>query len=86
MYTEVFPTRLKSARKNIDLTQKEFSEILNISRSTYTHYEIGTIEPRFETLVQIALVLEVTTDWLLGRTDHGGLQHQRTYQGKTCSR
>ena len=72
MYSEVFSSRLRKARENFDLSQSEFSEILKIGRSTYTHYENGTREPSFETLIQIAVALEVTTDWLLGITAYGG--------------
>lgn len=35
----------------------------------YQHYEGGGRRPDYETLVSIADYLDVTTDYLLGRTD-----------------
>ena len=67
-----FAVRLKEARKRKRFTQKEVAEHLNIAAHTYQNYEIGERRPNFEYLVAIADYLEVTTDYLLGRTDLPG--------------
>lgn len=41
---------------------------LNITSSAYGYYEQGRNEPPLETLVKIAEIFNVTTDYLLGRS------------------
>ena len=61
--------RLSNLRKEKELTQEEFSALINISRSTYAQYEINRREPDYAILKRIADFYGVTTDYLLGRTD-----------------
>lgn len=65
MYSE----RLKELRKNKKLTQKEVAEKIGVARTTYAMYEQNRREPDNETLQKIADFYNVTTDYLLGRTD-----------------
>lgn len=67
-----FAERLKKARKQKKLTQKEVAEYLGIATHSYQNYEGGQRQPDFETLVVIADYFEVTTDYLLGRADLPG--------------
>lgn len=64
-----FAARLKESRKRKRLTQKEVAEYLQIAPHSYQNYEIGERRPSFECLVAIADYFDVTTDYLLGRTD-----------------
>lgn len=64
-----FADRLKLARKRKRLKQSEVAEHLQIAAHSYQNYEGGQRRPDFETLVAIADFLDVTTDYLLGRTD-----------------
>ncbi|WP_348773212.1 helix-turn-helix domain-containing protein [Paenibacillus pabuli] len=61
--------RLLELRKERRLTQQEISKLLKMARTTYSGYENGTREPDNETLNKIADFLEVSVDYLLGRTD-----------------
>lgn len=61
--------RLIQLRKDRNLTQEKLSEYLNISRATYAQYELGRRQPDYETLEIIANFFNVTTDYLLGRTN-----------------
>lgn len=45
------------------------AEHFKIANRTYQNYEGGQRRPDFEMLVALADYLEVTTDYLLGRTD-----------------
>jgi transcriptional regulator with XRE-family HTH domain len=65
----VLPERLRSERKKRKLTQEEMADRLGIARSTYSGYETGKTEPDFDTLEKIANYLEVSYDYLLGRTN-----------------
>jgi transcriptional regulator with XRE-family HTH domain len=62
--------RLTYLRKEAELTQVELSKKLNISRSAYAHYENGTYEPSIQILELLADFYEVSTDFLIGRTDN----------------
>ena len=64
-----FPERLKSIRDDKGITQKHLAEVLNITISTISHYENGTREPSIEILIQMAEVLNVSVDYLVGSTD-----------------
>lgn len=59
--------KLKKLRGN--RTQDEIAKAIGISRSRYSHYENDIRQPDLETLEQLADFFNVTTDWLLGRTD-----------------
>jgi len=67
---EIFMKRLKELRKEREgLTQRKFAQILNVDKSTYDRYENRNAEPSYEVLVKIADYFNVTTDYLLGRTE-----------------
>ena len=70
-----FPKRLQEARKRKKLRQTDVAEHFAIAYRTYQNYEGGQRRPDFELLVALADYLDVTTDYLLGRTeeaDEGG--------------
>lgn len=58
---------LKSARKKSGKTQKEVADLLGVGQSTYKNYECGLREPNGDTIVALANLFHVTTDYLLGR-------------------
>lgn len=64
-----FGKRLASRRQEQGLTQHELAERIGISRGALSLYELGKRNPDFETLEKIAQILNVSTDYLLGRTD-----------------
>lgn len=63
-------TRLTSLRKAKKKTQQEMADFLGITRPAYTAYEIGNRHPDYDTLKKLANYFDVTTDYLLGRTDN----------------
>lgn len=65
----MFSERLVELRKSKGMTQKELSEVMNMSRDTLAHYEIGRREPDFQTLTKFAKYFNCTTDYLLGLSD-----------------
>ena len=61
--------RLKTLRKELGLTQQEFSDRLGIQRSTYSKYELGTNIPTSAVINLICDRCHVSETWL--RTGEG---------------
>ena len=64
-----FASRLTELRESRDMSQKDIQEFLHVSSGTASNYGKGRHEPDFDTLIAIADLFEVSTDYLLGRTD-----------------
>lgn len=60
-----FGTRLKQARANKKLTQHEVADKLGIDYTTISKYENNKSEPDNEILREMAVIYEVTLDWLI---------------------
>ncbi len=65
----VFGRKLAALRKEKNLTQEELANAVNISKSTIAMYETSKRNPDMDTLKEFATYFNVTTDYLLGRTD-----------------
>lgn len=61
--------RIRELREDRDITQTQIAEKLNISQRTYSRYENGVSTIPLEILVKIADFHNVSTDYLLERTD-----------------
>jgi transcriptional regulator with XRE-family HTH domain len=61
--------RLKKLRKDKGLTQKQMAEVLEMTVTGYQYYEYGKREISVKVLTAIADYFDVSTDYLLGRTD-----------------
>ncbi len=62
--------RIRDLREDADLTQKELSEMLNLTQKTYAYYESGTRSLPIDVLINIAEYYNTTTDYILGLTDN----------------
>lgn len=62
--------RIAKLRKHRKLHQSVVADYLHISISTLSNYENNVHEPNLETLIQLADFFDVSTDYLLGRTNH----------------
>lgn len=60
--------KIKNLRKEKGLTQEQLADLINIGRSALSLYEIEARQPDPETLKNIANALNVSTDYLLGRS------------------
>jgi len=65
-----FSDKLKELRKAKGVTQKTVAEQIGILEQAYQKYEYGLHEPNHQTTIKLADFFEVTTDYLLGRTDN----------------
>lgn len=61
--------RIERLREELGIKQWELADALHIGRSTLSGYETNRRSPDLNTLCQMADYFDVTTDYLLGRTD-----------------
>lgn len=65
-----FGQRLANLREEKGIYQKELAAILNVSPSTVSNYENDVHFPDIEILCKLANYFDVSTDYLLVRTDY----------------
>ena len=65
----IFAEHLREVRREMSLTQRGFSDYLDISQATLSNYENQKLVPTLETLVKIATKCNVSLDWLCGITN-----------------
>jgi len=70
-------SRLRHLRKKLGLTQDYVAKRVNKAVSTLSGYETNYSEPDSATLVELAMILNTTTDFLLGLSDD---DTQKTYR------
>lgn len=58
--------RIREARAMANFTQEELANRLGIKDATLSGYETGKHDPKSDTLIEIARICGVTTDYLLG--------------------
>ena len=68
-----FAERLKALRKNKGVTQKQLSTSINVTERAVVAYESGKSKPAFDVINSLADYFDVSTDYLLGRTDNKNL-------------
>lgn len=64
-----FGERMKAARTAKHMSQQALADIIGKSLNTVGLYERGLRQPSLETLCLLADTLEVSSDYLLARTD-----------------
>lgn len=62
--------RLKDLREDKDLKQVQIAELLGIQQTVYSRYERGFQNIPIEHLIFLADFYNVSTDYILGRTDN----------------
>jgi len=64
-----FSERVKTLRKERSMTQRQVANALGITERSYQRYEAEN-NPNNETLIKLADYFDVSTDYLLGRSDN----------------
>ena len=64
-----FSDRLKELRKSKNLKQTDMAVLLEITTRHYQDCEYGKVTPNALTIIKLADYFNVSTDYLLGRTD-----------------
>lgn len=63
-------SRFKDMREDNDMTQAQIAEILGIQQTVYSRYERGFQYIPIKHLIKLADFYNVSTDYLLGRTNN----------------
>jgi len=66
--SDVFPERLKAARALRGLSQSELAKFAKLQASAVSHFETGARKPSLANIRKLADALNVSTDYLLGRS------------------
>lgn len=64
-----FAQRIAAIRKEKKLSQEKLGELVNMSQRSVAAWEGGERTPSFPVLLELAEKLDVSVDYLLGRTD-----------------
>lgn len=68
--SRLFFKRLKDLREDNDMKQVQIAEFLGIQQTVYSRYERGAQNIPLEHLLFLADYYNVSTDFILGRTDN----------------
>ena len=84
MDKKIVAIRLKELRGKIGISQAKLAkELGEVSQPVIARYETGDLFPSYPVLIKIADYFNVSTDYLLGRTDNpaGKLYEQKAKKG-----
>ena len=66
---KIFAQRLKELRFQHNFSQQYMADKLHIKQQSYSRYELATGEPSLAILREIAILFNVSTDYLVGLSD-----------------
>lgn len=61
--------RIRNLRVDNDLTQQKVADYLHVKQNIYSQYEIGVLNYPVKVLIKLALLYNVSIDYLVGLTD-----------------
>ncbi len=64
-----FGTKIRNAREDLDLSQRDMSDMIPMNQSNYSKIERGLQEPNLEQLRRICQILKLDPNYLLN-LDH----------------
>ncbi len=62
--------RLRSRRKELELTREEFAELADISVGFYGQIEVGTSQMSIDTLIKISKSMHLSMEYILFGTEY----------------
>ena len=65
--------KIKALRLEHGYSQTYVARVLGITRSAYSMYEKGIRTPNYTTIITLADIYQVSTDYIFGRTDNKNL-------------
>lgn len=76
----LFPQRIAAIRKDLKLSQEKFGELAGVSQRSVAFWEAGERMPSHATISALADRLDVSVDYLLGRSDEKTKRKQPAVQ------
>lgn len=64
-----FGEHLKTIRQSKNLTQKQLAELIGSTERGIQRYESGERKPNFDAILALCNALNVSADYLIGRTE-----------------
>ena len=64
-----FAERLREARLGMGFSRKELAERCGTLERNLSYWELGQRECDFDMLIKLAIALDVSVDYLIGKTD-----------------
>lgn len=58
--------RIRTLRKQNNLTQKQLGDMVNVTKASICCYENGSRTPTLETLIDLAMAFNVSVNYLIG--------------------
>lgn len=77
---EEFPQRLKQLRQDRGWSQGQLAKKIDIDTQRISKYERGLAAPPMEAMVQLAVVLEVSLDYLIQGKQGNTIKNQKLLQ------
>ena len=65
----IFNQRAKNLREDLDLTQDEVAQLLNVSRATVNRYENDRYDMKLTYAIELTKVYNVSLDYIAGLTN-----------------
>ena len=65
-----FGERLQKLRNDLNMTQKELAEKLDIKQQAISSYEQGTSKPKNDVIIKISKIFNISIGYLMGVTDN----------------
>jgi len=65
----IFNQRAKNLREDLDITQDEVAQLLNVSRATVNRYENDRYDMKLTYAIELAKVYNVSLDYIAGLTN-----------------
>lgn len=78
--------RLKELREERKLTQAELAEEIGIGRASVSNYEKEERVPDADVIIKLADFLEVTTDYLLGKSEFKRFEQEYEYRKRVSTK
>lgn len=66
---EILLNRIRDLRQDMDLTQTQLANILNIHTTTYARWEQNNMQMKFPDIIKIAKFYDVSIDYIAGLTN-----------------
>lgn len=67
-----FGERLRNLRTARNMSQEQVARHIGLTRSAYSHYEINNRQPVYTTLLKLAVLFDVSVDYLINDNSYMG--------------